>query len=47
LCWCHHLEESISGALHTPISWTDFPYPYLSGSGDAQETVPGVDPHDM
>lgn len=47
LCWCHHLEEAISGKLHTPVRWTSFPFPYVEGSGDNQHTVPGVNPHDM
>ena len=39
LCWCHHLEENISGQLHNPIRWADFPYP--------ESGYPPVNPNDM
>ena len=42
LGWVHTLESQISGKLHTPIRWTDFPYP--SGTGDNR--YPPVNPDD-
>ena len=42
LGWVHSLESRISGKLHTPIRWTDFPYP--SGTGDNR--YPPVNPDD-
>jgi len=42
LGWVHSLESQISGKLHTPIRWTDFPYP--SGTGDNR--YPPVNPDD-
>ncbi len=42
LGWVHSLESQISGKLHTPVRWTDFPYP--SGTGDNR--YPPVNPDD-
>ena len=42
LGWVHTLESQISGKLHTPVRWTDFPYP--SGTGDNR--YPPVNPDD-
>ena len=44
--WIALLSGQIDGKLHTPVRWDAFPFPYLSGSGDAQETIPGVNPED-
>jgi len=36
--WLHQLENQISGKLHTPISWSDFPFPH--------DGIPPVNPED-
>jgi len=46
LGWLHILEDQISGKLHTPVRWDSFPFPYLEGTGEAQHSVPGVNPED-
>ena len=38
LGWLHHLEDQIYGRLHTPISWSDFPFPH--------DGIPPVNPED-
>ena len=38
LGWLHQLEDQIYGRLHTPISWSDFPFPH--------DGIPAVNPKD-
>jgi len=38
LGWLQQLEDQIYGKLHTPISWSDFPFPH--------DGIPPVNPED-